>query len=246
MSSSAAERITSTDHPTADGPLPAVVDWLLGALVALGGVLSFLVGTVLALVVDREMLVAGVEDGTITVTTGTVELTDPEVVEVTRAVVSWTAVGLLMTGLGTVLFAGWYVLGRSRARRNSRPDDPPGTYIQSVVLGAAATVLLSFLPFSPALGGVLAGYLEHSESGRTISVGALAGLLPMLPVLVLLAFVLGGTVVGLLAVEQAGAALLVGVATFLVVLLVATFGAGLGALGGYAGGRFADSRTAGP
>lgn len=243
MSSTPGEGVFLEDHPTTDGPLPAFIDWILGAVIALSGVLSILVGSALAFLVDREMLAEGVEDGTITVTAGTAELTDPETVEVVRTLVTWTGIGFVVTGLGMLLFAAWYVRTRHRAQRRARTGEHVSSYTQFAVLGAATTVVTSFVPFSPALGGALAGYLERGESDRTVSVGALAGLLPLLPALVLLVFVLGGVVAGLLTVEQVGAGLVVGGALFFVVLLVASLGAGLGALGGYVGGRFAGRRA---
>lgn len=244
MSATPAERAALEEHPIADGPLPAVVDWILGAIVALGGVLSIVAGAALTFGVDRALLAEGVEDGTITVTAGTAELADPEAVEVARAIVSWTGVGLLVTGLGMVLFAVWYVLVRRRVHSRAGGDDRGSAYTQFAVLGAATTAMLSVFPFSPALGGALAGYLEHGESDRTVSVGALAGFLPVLPVLVLLAFVLVGLVAGLLAVEQPGAALAVGASMVFVAMFVAIIAAGLGALGGYLGGELAESRAA--
>lgn len=244
MSSPPAEHLAQEDHPTADGPLPLYVDWILGVIIALAGLLSVIAGTALVFVVDREAIAQGVEDGTITVTAGTAELTEPEIIDVVQTVVSWTGVGLLVTGLGMVLFAVWYVVVRHRAQRRARAGEHGSSYTQFAVLGAAVTVIVSFLPFSPVLGGGLAGYLERSESDRTVSIGALAGLLPVLPVLVLLVFVLGGLVAGLLDVEQSVSATVVGASLFFALLLVATIGAGLGALGGFVGGRFADSRAA--
>lgn len=223
-------------------PFPAFVDWILGAIVALSGLLTIVSGSALSFFVDRAVLAAVIEDGTATVTVGTTELTDAEQLELADAVVSWTAIGLLVAGVGMILFAVGYVFVRHRAHGRTREDEPVSSSATFAVLGAFVTAVLSFVPFSPALGGALAGYLERGESDRTVSVGALAGLLPMLPLLVALLFVLAGLIVGLFAVEQAGAAIVVGATLFFVSMLVVTIGAGLGALGGYVGGRVAASR----
>lgn len=243
MGSTPAEGAGWEGHPTADGPLPEFVDWILGVVIALTGLLSIVGWSGLAFLVDRDGLAEGIEDDTVTVTLGTTELTDAEALEVADAVVSWTGTGLLVTGLGMVLVAVRYVVVRHRAHGRARAGEPVDSYGTYAVVVAVVTVVFSFVPFSPVLGGALAGYLERAESERTVSVGTLAALLPFLPVLVILAFVLGGVVAGLLAVGQAGEAIVVGAALLFTVLLVVTIGAALGALGGYLGGRIADRRA---
>lgn len=223
--------------------MPEFVDWILGAVIAMGGTISLIGGSALVFLVDQELLAEEIEDEAVTVTVGTTELTDAEALAVAEAVVSWTGVGLLVTGLGLVLFAVWYVVVRHRTHQRARDGERVSSYGSFAVLGAVATVFLSFLPFSPALGGALAGYLERAESERTVSVGTLAGLLPMVPLLVLLVFVLVGLVVGMLAVEQAAAAIIVGLAMFFALMLIATMGAALGGIGGYLGGRLAEHRS---
>lgn len=41
-------------------------------------------------------------------------------------------------------------------------DHAPNTFLNALI-GAAASVLLGFIPFSPILGGGIAGYLEGGE-----------------------------------------------------------------------------------
>lgn len=243
MVSTPTEGATAEGHPVGGSPLPEFVDWLFGAIIALSGLFLVVGGSVLVFLVDRALLAEGIEDESITVTVGTTELTDAESLTVADAVVSWMGPGLLLTGIGLVLFAVGYVIARHRAHRRAGADESVSSYGTFAVLGAVTTVVLSFIPVSPAFGGALAGYLERGESDRTVSVGALAGLLPMLPVLAILLFVFGGLLSGLLAIEQAGNAIVVGTVLLLSGLLVATVGAGLGALGGYVGGRLAERRT---
>ena len=234
---------TSSGHPAADGPLPEFVDWILGALIAIGGFLSLIGGSALVFVVDRDTLAEGIEEGTITVTIYSAELTEEEMLEVVDAVVSWTGIGLLVTGIATLLFAVGYVIIRHRKRRRAEGGEHISSYGANIVLGAVAAGVFSFLPFSPGIGGALAGYLERADSDRTVSAGALAGLLAMLPILVILLFVLGGLVAGLRTVNQSGVAILTSATMLFALMLVATIGAGLGALGGYIGGRFAERPT---
>lgn len=62
----------------------------------------------------------------------------------------------------------------------------------NAIIGAVATVVLSFTGVSPALGGAVAGYLEGGETADGAKVGGLSGLLASLPVfgLILLFFAL--------------------------------------------------------
>lgn len=231
-------------HPAAGGPVPAAVDWVLGGCLAVAGLLSLVGGIATLVLVDSGQLVDGIGDGTMTVTIGTTELTDAEAVTVAEALFSWTGIGLVVTGVGMLLVAVWYVVSRRRTRRRADDGARVSSYPSFAALGAAATVFLSFIPFSPVLGGAFAGYLERSESERTVSVGTLAGVLPIVPLLVLLLFVLVGLVDGMLAVEQPGVAAVTGLAILFAMLLMAAMAAALGAIGGYLGGRLAETRAA--
>lgn len=240
MTSQSTEKAEVKNHPTTDGSLPEFVDWLVAAGIVLGGLISLVGGSALFFLVDRDLLSEGIEGGTVTVTLVQTELTDAEMLEVVLAVVSWTGIGLLVTGLGMILFAIGYVIRRRRTHRRVRNGETANSYWANVVLGAVATAVLSFIPFSPGIGGAIAGYLERGESDRTVSVGALSGVFSMLPLLVIVVAALGGLVSGMLAIDQAGVAIVVGMGLLFVLMLMATVGAGLGALGGYVGGRFAE------
>ncbi|WP_418279909.1 DUF5518 domain-containing protein [Halorubrum sp. DTA98] len=56
----------------------------------------------------------------------------------------------------------------------------------NAVIGAVATVVLSFIPFSPVLGGAIAGYLEGVDTGDGLRVGAISGAIASLPAVGLL------------------------------------------------------------
>ncbi|QSG04677.1 DUF5518 domain-containing protein [Halapricum desulfuricans] len=228
------------DDPVLARPIPEYVDWLVGVVIALGGMALLVGGTAVRFVVDRELLAEDIESGQITVVVLERDLTEAETLEFSLEVVNWTGIGLLVTGVGLVLFAIGYVVFRHRAHQNAGEGDPVGTYRSSAVLGAVATAVLSFVPFSPILGGGLAGYLEQPASGRSVSVGALSGFLSMVPALVLLGFVTVGLYAGFAAIQEAGLGLVVVAGMFFGLLVISAYGAGLGALGGFAGGRLAD------
>jgi len=63
----------------------------------------------------------------------------------------------------------------------------------NAVIGAVASVLLSFTGISPLLGGAVAGYLNSDgtpESGDGLRVGALSGAIAAIPIVGLLLLVL--------------------------------------------------------
>ena len=101
----------------------------------------------------------------------------------------------------------------------------------NAVIGAVATVGLSFTGISPVLGGALAAYLEGGETGDGLRVGALSGLIASLP--------LAGIVAFALVVFSLGGDLGVAVGGGLLVLAIVAVAVGytvaLSALGGVIG-----------
>lgn len=99
------------------------------------------------------------------------------------------------------------------------------------LIGAAVTVILvSFVPFSPLVGGAVSGYL-HQQDG--ITVGALSGIFALIPVL-LVAFIVGIFATAFIAISPAFS--LIGlVLLFIVVGFLAAYVIGLSAAGGVIG-----------
>jgi len=221
-------------------PLPRYVDWLVGLIVAIGGLALTVGGTVLLFVVDRGLIVEGIEEGRITIGFVERDLTRAEMLEFTLEVVNWTGIGLLLTGLVLVLFAVGYVIARTRAQGRAGGSDARGSRLSYAVVGAVASAVLSFVPFSPILGGGVAGYLGSQDTGHTTSAGALSGFLYVLPALLILLFLSVGLFAGLAAVGESGVGFVVVTVMVLVLLVVSAYGAGLGALGGFLGGRLAS------
>jgi hypothetical protein len=110
-----------------------------------------------------------------------------------------------------------------------------GDFWVNAGIGAVVAVVLSFVPFSPVLGGGVAGYLQGGTRKVGAKVGGVAGLIAAIPVFAILALVFGGVGLGAL-VEGSAAGLLVFVGIVVFGLVVtAVIAGGMGALGGYLG-----------
>ncbi|WP_265108484.1 DUF5518 domain-containing protein [Halosolutus halophilus] len=114
-------------------------------------------------------------------------------------------------------------------------DDGFGIVLNGLI-GGIVGVVLSFVPFvSTVAGGAIAGYLEGGEASDGLTVGAIAGLVMVVPY-ALFAFVilfmlgLGGSPPGF------------GVMAIVVVLFAAAFTVGLSALGAVLGVALAENR----
>jgi|AntRauTorcE11898_2_1112593.scaffolds.fasta_scaffold02169_6 hypothetical protein len=105
-------------------------------------------------------------------------------------------------------------------------EHAPNTFLNALI-GAVVSVLLGFIPFSPVLGGAVAGYLEGGDSGDGAKVGAISGILAALP-LALVIF-LG---IAFFTIAPEGAA----IGAFLLILLIVTVVAAYTALSSVVGG----------
>lgn len=239
MGSSETTDVASAEgSPTSGYPVPAVVEWLIAALVALVGTALIVGGSVLVFAIDRALVAEAVADGTLT----SDGLSDAQTVEFVTALATWSGAGLLVTGGLLVVGGVAYAISRRRSRRAATAGQPVSHFWANAVLGAVVSAVTSFLPFSPAIGGGVAGYLERDESARSTSVGAISGLLVAAPLLVVLVFVLCGFLAGLTGAGETTIATIVGAAMVFALLVVAVVGAGLGAIGGFAGGKIAEDR----
>ena len=109
-----------------------------------------------------------------------------------------------------------------------------GDTLLNAVIGGIASIVLSFVPFSPVLGGAVAGYLQGGDRGEGVRVGAYAGVVAAIPLALLL--FLAVAVFGLFALggRPGGGAILV-VFFLFVAVVVAGIIVGLSALGGWLG-----------
>jgi len=220
--------------PKSRDPVPVAVDWALGAVAAVVGLVLAAVGIGLYAGVDRSAIAEFVTAES----TELNGLTPAEAVSAGVPFVDWLSVGIALTGVGLVVAAVVFVRARRQTRR--RVEDEGGTtatFWASAVYGAATTVLVSFVPGSGAVGGALAAHLRTEESGPRV--GAATGLLAWALTVPLLVFLSIALLAGAGAVDRlADGAILVGI-VLIAELVALAINAGLGALGGYAVDRFA-------
>jgi hypothetical protein len=230
--------VTAPDPGSAPAP---VVDWIAAAVIAVVGLVCTLGGTTLTLVVDRALLDQRVPASEVTVLVFERQLTRGETAELADAVVEWTGIGLLMVGAGLVAFAVAYVLAR---RRPAGEPGATGAGWAAVVLGAVTTMVASFLPASPVVGGALAGYLTRAEPDTSVRSGALSGVVATVPIVALSAFAGVGLYVGFTGIGLGGIGVVAVLSLLVGGVVTVLVSAALGALDGYAGGRLADRRGA--
>jgi hypothetical protein len=112
------------------------------------------------------------------------------------------------------------------------------TFINALI-GAVVGIVLSFVPFSTVLGGGVAGYLQGGTREDGLRVGALAGVVMLVPLALFamffggLFFAVGGMMMPPNAMGLSGAFALFALLFAIVVGLV--YVVGLAALGGYLG-----------
>lgn len=233
----ASERSTSTrsEQSTDGAKVPAAADWFSAIALLLGGALSLIGGVVLFTILDRGEVIEEAAGGEITLLTRTTELADAAAASLATDVITWVGIGFLFTGSVTVLFAIWFAVARYRSRRSSGGRSRRST-LPSAVFGGVIGAIAGFIPIFPAVGGTVAGYVE-GRSGRPVRVGALAGVLASIPIIVVLAAALTGLTSGLLALDRSELATLAGLSLLAVVTVGTAIAAGLGAVGGFVGGK---------
>ncbi|QGN07130.1 hypothetical protein Hrd1104_07340 [Halorhabdus sp. CBA1104] len=117
-----------------------------------------------------------------------------------------------------------------------------GNTFLNALLGAVATTILAFVPFSPLLGGAVAGYLQGGDQSSAITVGALAGLFAAIP-LVFVFVVLGSIIPFLPSFGVPGSiSALLGIFALLAVFALLAYSVGMSALGGLLG-RYVATET---
>jgi hypothetical protein len=222
--------------------LSTAVDWLVAGVLVLAGLLAALVGVGLNTTVDRAELARLVADGTIE--SGV--LSDAELVDVAYALAWWGGLGVAVMGLlfvgGAVAFL--FYRRRTRRRRAERGITSPDTATNAIV-GAVVTVVTSFVPFSPVLGGAVAGYLEGGERMGGARAGGLSGLVASLPVVVLFVFLVGSLFVVSAQVSVGIGAGVVALLAAVALAIAVLYTVVLSALGGYIGVYVGERRSTG-
>lgn len=248
-----------TGKPTAlDGPPMARKEPTTGRTL-LGAALGAIIGTLLFIVPGSTVLggaVAGYAGGGSNARTAATGALAGAFMFVPAAIVvtgfggvvlpgEWfagAAVGVVLAAMAvyTVALAavgglvGGYV-ARADRLEVSASTAGAGSPLWHGVIGGIVAIVLSFIPYSTVLGGAVAGYLEGGTLRDGAVVGAIAGIVALVPLTVVALFLLG--VFGLFAG-------LAGVAAGLLVVLVLAVGlvytVGLGVVGGVVGAYLAD------
>lgn len=110
------------------------------------------------------------------------------------------------------------------------------------LLGAVVTVVVSFIPLSPILGGGVASYLHDAGSDRGIRIGAVAGIIATVPLVAIYVLLFSVMSIGSLTTGEFAGPVFVIVLVGVIFLVAALITVGLSALGGYLGAEFAASR----
>lgn len=203
-----------------------LLDWTMGVVLAMLGLLAGAMGAGLYYAADRAAVATLLSDSEFR----SAVLTETEAVDLLVGLGQWTGLGLIAAGALTVAAGGAVVVAHGRARRAGRST--PRWIVG--LLGGLVGVVTSVLPFSPAIGGAVAGYLDPADGGRGLSIGAIAGLFGLLPILIVGSFAAVGAA---LSVPPELLALVVIVSALLAVFTMAVV-VGLSTLGGYVGHRF--------
>lgn len=104
------------------------------------------------------------------------------------------------------------------------------TLLINAVIGGIVGIVFSFVLFSPVIGGGVAGYLEGTDTRDGMLTGAVSGLIMLIP-LISIGFFISVLMVGMVG----GPVYLLGFFGSFILLLVALYTVGLGALGGFLG-----------
>ncbi|MFB6105856.1 MAG: DUF5518 domain-containing protein [Halobacteriaceae archaeon] len=116
------------------------------------------------------------------------------------------------------------------------PADGGGTStLVNALLGGVVGVVLAVLPFSPVLGGGVAGYLEADDARNWVAAGAIAGVVMLVPLFFVMMFALF-----VLGIGMYGSTLALGMVTVFVFLFGAAYTVGLSLLGAYLGTVLVD------
>lgn len=211
------------------GELSKLVDWITAGVLVLSGLFTTTVGVALYTLVDRAEITDLVADGTI----DSPQLTDAELVDLSVALSTWGGVGVTVTGLLLIGTGVAFLYYRKRLHQRETGDLPDTVTL--AIVGAVVTGVTSFVPLSPILGGLTAGYLNGGERWAGARVGAYAGALAAVPVVLFLTFLLGGLVITSVEIGLGGIGAVMMLTIVFSVLFTVGVLVGLSALGGYIG-----------
>ncbi|WP_299270269.1 DUF5518 domain-containing protein [Halorientalis sp.] len=147
------------------GAVSRTADWVVTLVAVLAGLLSAAGGATLYAAADRSRIAAVVAEGT----ARSDGLTEAQLVDTLHGLAWWGGIGLAVTGVLFVVAGVAFKLYRARRRRRRAEAGVTGPdTTTNAVIGAVATVVASFVPFSPVLGGAVAGYIGRSDGSSGI------------------------------------------------------------------------------
>lgn len=218
------------DSPRVEGSgaLNAIFDAIVALLIAVPGLGAAAAGVAVYRTADAATAEEIVADMDVTSTV----MTDAELVDAIHSLMVWGGIGLAATGAALAV-AG--VAFAAYSRRLRRRREGTGLVIDDrlvlAVVGAVVSAVTSFVPFSPLVGGGVAGYVRRGTSGDALRIGALAGLALAAPYALLLVFLAGGAF--------AANAVTLGLLIVAMLAVSSAITVVLSAIGGYAGAAIA-------
>lgn len=115
-----------------------------------------------------------------------------------------------------------------------------GDTLVNALLGAVVSVVLTFLPFSPLIGGAVGGYLNKGTTSDGLRVGVYAGLIAAVPLALVSLFLSGVFLLGGFVASRVAIGFLF---VFVAFGFLLAYTVGLSALGGYLGAYLANERA---
>ncbi|WP_267639676.1 DUF5518 domain-containing protein [Haloarchaeobius amylolyticus] len=105
----------------------------------------------------------------------------------------------------------------------------------NAAIGGVAAIVLSFVPFSPVLGGLISGYLERdTRRNGSLKIGAASGAISLIPMLFVGVFFVGFGFLGALGGADAAMGVVFMLFLFAIIAVIgAIYTIGLGAAGGF-------------
>jgi hypothetical protein len=232
MSSVTIDEQTAGQHSDGQAqPLSRTLDWAVSLFLVLSGSVFAVGGFLISGFADLGRITSWVATGRITST----EMSDPELINAVYALIWGGGIGVTVTGALLVAAGVTFLMLQTRARsRYDATGIASPSVVGSAILGAMVTIVASFVPFSPILGGAVSGYLQRGPADSPVRVGGIAGLFATVPVVVVFAVItwsLLGSATGLTAIVVAS--LVISLAISMAYMI------GLSALGGYLGAELA-------